>query len=201
MRVKPGVVHDRYPDIPLGGWVGKIKRIGWLTPIAYAIHWTKPTLDQAHPVYFKRCQRDNLKPHRQWLEEDQLEAASNEIPTAMEQPTNILTPPLSMDEPEDRIRIALGLTGDDPLPKADERAQRKFLDYLKAHLSFPFKAQHYPMPPKRAGKVGEVTALGFADPPLDRDAGIVVLVGKAGKEIQVPLTTLHLSEKFQLPGH
>ena len=67
VRVKPGVVHDRYPDIPLGGWVGKIKRIGWLTPIAYAIHWTKPTLDQAHPVYFKRCQRDNLIPHRQWL--------------------------------------------------------------------------------------------------------------------------------------
>ena len=99
VRVKPGIVHDRYPDIPLGGWVGKIKRIGWLTPIAYAVHWTKPTLEQAHAIYFKRCQRDDLEPHRCWLEEDQLEAATDETPAAMEQPTNIITRPLSMDEP------------------------------------------------------------------------------------------------------
>ena len=52
VRVKPGVAHDQYPDIPLGGWVGKVKRIGWLTPIGYAVHWTKPTLDQAHAVFF-----------------------------------------------------------------------------------------------------------------------------------------------------
>ena len=29
VRVKPGIVHDLYPDIPLGGWVGKIERVGW----------------------------------------------------------------------------------------------------------------------------------------------------------------------------
>ncbi|OHB85666.1 MAG: hypothetical protein A2V98_18540 [Planctomycetes bacterium RBG_16_64_12] len=45
VRVKLEVVHDQYPDIPLGGWVGKVKRMGWLTPIGYAVHWTKPTLD------------------------------------------------------------------------------------------------------------------------------------------------------------
>ena len=117
MQVKHGIVHDQYPDIPLGGWVGKIKRIGWLTPIGYAIHWTKPTLAQAHAVFFKRCQRDDLKPHRYWLEEDQLEAAANETPVAMEQPTKIITRPLSMDDHDDRIRMIFGLTSDDPLPR------------------------------------------------------------------------------------
>ena len=110
VQVKHGVAHDQYPDIPLGGWVGKVKRIGWLIPIGYAVHWTKPTLDQAHPIYFKRCQRDELKPHRHWLEEDQLEAAADETPTAIEQPTNIVTPPLSMDDPDDRIRMVFELT-------------------------------------------------------------------------------------------
>ncbi len=71
VQVKHGVAHEQYPDIPLGGWVGKIKRIGWLTPIAYAVHWTQQTLGQAQAVYFNRCQRDHLKPHRHWLEEDQ----------------------------------------------------------------------------------------------------------------------------------
>ncbi|MEI8376613.1 MAG: hypothetical protein WCJ35_27665 [Planctomycetota bacterium] len=36
VQVKHGVAHDQYADIPLGGWVGKVKRIGWLIPIAYA---------------------------------------------------------------------------------------------------------------------------------------------------------------------
>ncbi len=194
VRVKPGVVHDRYPDIPLGGWVGKIKRIGWLTPIAYAIHWTKPTLDQAHPVYFKRCQRDNLIPHRQWLEEDQLEAASNEIPTTMQQPTKIITRPLSMNEPEDRIRIALGLTGDDPLPKANEQTQQKYFDYLKVHLRFPFGAEYYPATAIGPSKSGVVTVLGFADRPLDQKEGIVCNARKGKHEVQVPLVGLHVDE-------
>ena len=63
-----------------------------------------------------------------------------ETPAAMEQPTNIVTRPLSMDEPDDRIRMVFGLTSDDPLPKPDEQTQQNFFDYLKAHLSFPFKA-------------------------------------------------------------
>jgi len=29
VRAKQGIVHDLYPDIPLGGWVGKIERVGW----------------------------------------------------------------------------------------------------------------------------------------------------------------------------
>ena len=144
VRVKPGVVHDDYPDIPLGGWVGHIKRIGWLIPIGYAVHWTKPTLDQAPPVYFNRCQRDEIKPYRHWLEEDQLEAAADETPVEMEQPTNLVAKLLSADDPDDRARMVFGLTSDDPLPAHNEPAQQRFLEYLKAHLSFPFQAEHSP---------------------------------------------------------
>ena len=144
VQVKPGIVHQRYPDIPLGGWVGRIKRIGWLTPIGYAVHWTQPTLDQAHAIYFKRCGRDGLKPHRHWLEEDELQAATSETPVAIEQPTSIITRPLALDDYDDRIRMIFGLTSDDALPRADEQGQRHFLDYLKAHLRFPIEAEYFP---------------------------------------------------------
>jgi hypothetical protein len=194
VRVKPGIVHERYPDIPLGGWVGKIKRIGWLTPIGYAVHWTKPTLDQAHAVYVKRCQRDDMKPYKYWLEEDQLEAAVDETPTAMEQPTNIVTRPVSMEEPDDRIRMVFGLTSDDGLPKADEQTQRHYFDYLKAHLSFPFKADYWPATALGPSESGEVTVIGFTDPPLDRKEGIVCQARKGKHEVQVPLVGLHVGE-------
>lgn len=80
VRVKPGVVHDADPKLPLGGWVGRVKRVGWLVPPGYAVHWTQPTLDRAPKGYFKRCEKDGLKPHRHWLEEDQLEATTDETP-------------------------------------------------------------------------------------------------------------------------
>jgi hypothetical protein len=194
VRVKPGVVHEHYPDIPLGGWVGKIKRIGWLTPIGYAIHWTKPTLDQVHAVFFKRCQRDEMKPYKYWLEEDQLEEAADPTPVAMEQPTNVVTRPLSMDDPDDRIRIVFGLTGDDGLPKADEQMQQRFLGYLKTHLSFPFQASYWPVSDLGPSEGSKVAVLGFADPPLDPEQGIVCEARRGKKEVQVPLVELLMEE-------
>lgn len=194
VKAKPGVVHDRYPDIPLGGWVGTVKRIAWLTPIAYGVRWTMPTLDQAHPVYLKRCRRDRMRPSQCWLNEGQLEAAADETPTAMEQPADILTKPLSADEFEDRIRMLFGLTSDDALPKAGEQAQRRFLDYLKAHLSFPFKAEYVPTTAIGPRNHGEVTVRGFADPPVDRKAGIVCEARQKEHVVLVPLAGLQASE-------
>ena len=191
VRVKPGVVHDRYPDIPLGGWVGKVKRIGWLTPLDYTVRWTKPTLHQTHPVFRTRCRRDEMKPSKYWLAEDQLEAAAEETPVAMEQPTNLVTRPLSSDDPDDRVRMALGLTSDDGLPGADRESQRRFLDYLKAHLSFPFEAHYWPTSPLGPSESGEVQVLGFADPPLDRKEGIMCKVRQGEHELRVPLAGLH----------
>jgi len=193
--VRPGIVHDQYPDIPLGGWVGKVERITWLTPIGYAVHWTKPTLAQAHPVFFKRCQRDDMKPYKYWLEEDQLEAAVEETPAAMEQPANLVTRPLSVDTPDDRIRTLFGLTSDDGLPKADEQTQRQFFGYLKTHLSFPFKAEYWPESAPGPSRSGDVRILGFADPPLDRKEGIVCEAQRGKDEFQVPLAGLQVEEK------
>lgn len=194
VRVKPGVVHKEYPDLPLGGWVGRVKRLGWLVPIGYAIRWTEPTLAQAHPVFFKRCQRDDVKPQKYWLEEGQLETATEETPVAMEQPTNLAARPLSPDEPGDRVRAIFGLTGDDPLPENNELNQQHFLDYLGSRFSFPFKATYFPVTELGPRRQCTVTVLGFADPPLHPKSGIVCQARKANDTIQVPLISLHVVE-------
>lgn len=59
------------------------------------------------------------------------------------------------------------------MPKADEQTQQHFFDYLKSKLSFPFKAEYWPTSAIGPRKSGKVTILGFSDPALDREAGIV----------------------------
>ena len=194
VRVKRGIAHDRYPDIPLGGWVGKIIKIAWITPAAYEVGWTRASLDQAHPVYLKRCQRDRIDADKYWFEGDQLEAATDDTPSKMEQPTNIITRPLSENNSQDRVRVMFGLTSDDALPEADEQTQGQFFDYLKAHLSFPFKADYWPATGGSAQTSGEVTVLGFADPPIDPNDGIVCHARKGKRELRVPLAMVEVSE-------
>jgi hypothetical protein len=112
----------------------------------------------------------------------------------MEQPTDLVKRPLSPDDPDDRIRMVFGLTGDDGLPMADEQRQRNFFDYLNTHLSFPFKADYYPASDLGPSKAGKVTILGFADPPLDRKEGVVCNARRGKNEFQVPLVGLQVKE-------
>ena len=55
-----------------------------------------------------------------WLGEEDLEPDDG-TPVPIEQPTQIVTPPLSEKDQDDRVRMALGLTHDDPLPEVTAR--------------------------------------------------------------------------------
>ena len=59
----------------------------------------------------------------------------------IEQPTQIKTPPLSEKDQDDRVRMALGLTHDDPLPEVSRKTLLAYYRYLAANLKFPFKAR------------------------------------------------------------
>ena len=93
VRVKHGVADVDYPDIPMGGWVGRISKTG---SDSYLIRWGVETLENVHPVYRKRCERDGIDIEEYWVNVDDLELAPIE-PLNMEQPTAIITEPLSVD--------------------------------------------------------------------------------------------------------
>ena len=190
VQVKAGVVHELYPDIPLGGWVGRIRRIGWLSPIGYAVHWTAETLEQAHPVLFTRSARDELQPHRHWFDEDQLAPAASETPTGMEQPVQIVTRPLSEENPEDRIRMVFGLTTDEGLPMFSEETRQQFFEYLVAHMSFPFQGRHWRESLADPSAAPTVEVLGFAEPPFDLEGKVLCQVRQDGQILRIPLMDL-----------
>ena len=165
VRVKYGVTVPDFEDIPLGGWTGVIKGIEQSDgQIDYEVEWDRRTLDAMHPVYRKRCERDDLEPGTMWLTEADLEPDDG-TPVAVEQPTKIVTLPLSEKDQDDRVRKALGLTHDDPLPEISLETLLAYHRHLAANLKFPFIAycgdeEVGPFSRKRA----TMTVTGLPDP-------------------------------------
>jgi len=141
VRVKYGVIDPDFPDIPLGGWTGTVTEVEQKEDqITYEIKWNKRTLNGIHPVYRKRCERDALEMETMWLGEEDIEP-DNGTPVPIEQPTSIVTKPLTEKDQDDRVRMALGLTHDDPLPEVSLKTLLAYYRYLAANLKFPFKAR------------------------------------------------------------
>jgi hypothetical protein len=141
VRVKHGVRDPDFPDIPLGGWAGTIKEVERAKgETTYLIAWDRATLRGMHPVYKKRCERDGLEPEAMWLGDEDLEPDDG-TPVPVEQPTSIVTRPLSEKDQDDRVRMALGLTHDDPLPEVSRKTLLAYHRYLAANLKFPFRAR------------------------------------------------------------
>src|SRR5947209_4613424 len=144
VRVKRGVTDPDFPDIPLGGWAGTVKEVerakGETTLL---VAWNRATLRAMHPIYRKRCERDGLELEAMWLGEEDLERDDGTV-VPIEQPTAIVTKPLSEKDQDDRVRMALGLTHDDPLPEVSRKTLLAYHRYLAKHLKLPFRARTEP---------------------------------------------------------
>ena len=85
------------------------------------------------------------------------------------------------------MRIALGLTGDDPLPGVEDDTLRAYQRYLAAHLAFPFEAKWEP----EYGPAQAVKITGLGDPEDDAWAdemyGLLCEARAEGRLIEVPL--------------
>lgn len=103
VRVKPGIKDPDFPDIPLGGWSGKIADVAQRKegPV-YQIEWDDRTLEAIHPVYVKRCKRDDLQLYTMSLGENDIEPDTGG-PVPIQQPTQIITRPLNPKDQDDRI--------------------------------------------------------------------------------------------------
>ncbi len=138
VRVKYGVIDLNFPDFPLGGCSGTVTEIVRHKGQSYCVFKLDDrTLASMHPIYRKRCVRDGLDFENMGLGEEDIEIDDG-TPVAVEQPTEITTTPLSMDDQDDRIRAVFGLTHDDPLPQVSPETLMTYYRYLAANLKFPF---------------------------------------------------------------
>ena len=186
VRVRQGVRDPDFPDIPLGGWAGTVKEVERAKgETTYLIAWDRATLDGMHPVYKKRCERDGLGLESMWLGDEDLEPDDG-TPVAIEQPTSIVTKSLSKRDQDDRVRMALGLTHDDPLPDVTPKTLLAYHRYLKDNLKFPFKA-------KSDGDGSSLTVHRLPDPKeydLEEEEGLLCEARSAEGPFDVPLSEL-----------
>src|SRR4051794_13650406 len=141
VRVKSGVRDPDFSDIPLGGWAGTVKEVARAKgEVTYLIAWDRATLRGMHPIYKKRCERDGLEFETMWLGEDDIESDEGKS-VPIQEPTAIVTKPLSEKDQDDRVRMALGLTHDDPLPEVSRKTLLAYHRYLTTNLKFPFRAR------------------------------------------------------------
>jgi len=186
VRVKHGVRDPDFADIPLGGWAGIVKEVerskGETT---YLIAWDRATLKGMHPVYKMRCERDCLELESMWLGDEDLEADDG-THVSIEQPTAIITKPLSEKDQDDRVRMALGLTSDDPLPDVARKNLLAYYRYLKDKLTFPFKARF-------EAEGSSLTVHRLPDPKeydLDEEEGLLCEARSREGSFDVPLADL-----------
>ena len=194
VRVRTGTRDPDYPDIPMGGWVGMIREVeGGGDPAHYCIAWSPETLASIHPVFRKRCDRDGLDCEQAYLAEDDLEPYGGES-LSIEQPAAIDTPALSPDNQDDRIRMILGLTGDDPVPDVDESMLVMYWDHLRRHLSLPFEARHCP----EDGPENDVSVIALPDPDehdCDEFYGLLCEARLGRRQITIPLGEIEVTKR------
>jgi hypothetical protein len=201
VRVKHGVRDPDFPDIPLGGWAGTVKEVEQVEgEPTYLIEWSKKTLKGIHPVYRKRCERDGLGFETMWLGEEDIEPDEGK-PVPIEEPTAIVTRPLAPDDREDRVRMALGLTHDDPLPNVSRKTLLAYHRYLKDRLTFPFPATTWDLGRLHDQQIS-VTIHGLLAPEvvgLDKKNGLICTGLDREGPIEIPLAEVEVKRKA--PNH
>jgi hypothetical protein len=104
-------------------------------------------------------------------------------------------------EQEQRIRVALGIDREEPLPNVGIKWLRNYFEYLVSNLSFPFEAQlteevgYYRQP-----SYSQVTVMSLVQPDDSRRHqeyyGLICTVRKAGLEVEAPLVDLEVAEDY-----
>lgn len=173
--------------MPLGGWTGEVVEVH--DDLMYLIKCNKETLASIHHVFKARCERDGLTFDQYYLGEDALEPDCGD-PLEIEQPQVITTKPLSKNDQDDRIRMILGLTSNDPLPNVDDDTLRLYLEHLAKSLIFPFEAKQR----LKYGLSDPFKVIGIDDPNetsmIDDEYGILCDAKRNGRLISVPLSHL-----------
>jgi hypothetical protein len=197
VRVKPGVADPDYDDLPIGGRAGAIAESQRGNPPLYLIRWNQQTLDNIRPIHKNRCERDGFDFEEMWLAEEDLEPDTGEA-VEIEQPTNIVTKPLSMDDEDDRIRAIFGLTSDDLPPDVDAGSLHVYQAYLSANLSLPFEAKYSKETGPFSSKTSKVQVVGLGDtddPWIDDKYGIICSARMGRQTVELPLSELEVIGK------
>jgi hypothetical protein len=193
VRVKPGVKDPDFPDMPLGGWSGTVTEVivhGGQVNCVFKLD--ERTLASLHPIFMQRSEIDGLDYESMGLGQEDFELDDG-VPVPIEQPTAIVPRPLKMDDQDDRVRMAFGMTHDDLLPDVNHESLLAYHRFLAKNLSFPFKAR-YEKPVGWSKRIAmPLTVTGLLRPDeceIDEQYGIIARGRDAEEPVDFPLAEI-----------
>lgn len=190
VRVKRGVTDPDFPDMPLGGWSGIVTEIiEHRGQVNCVFKLDERTLASLHSIFLRRSEIDGLDHEFMGLGQEEIELDDG-VPVPIEQPTAIVPRPLAVDDQDDRVRMAFGLTHDDLLPEVNRSNQRIYGRYLLAHLTLPFRAQYRPGRRRSTGKPVRLTVTGLDDLDgyeVEERYGLIGVGKEPGGPVEFPL--------------
>ncbi len=129
VHVRRGLKDFDCPNMPFGGWVGRVIDVQEDACTTCLVRWSPETIAAVSPLFKHRWDFTET-----WLDEDDLEHDDGK-PMSVERPTGTL---FSGDDREGRIRSVFGLFSGDPLPRACLDGLLTYYEHLAVRLSFPF---------------------------------------------------------------
>ena len=126
VRVRRCRTDVGYPDVPFGGWVGRVIEVREDICTTCLVRWNQETLAAIGSFFGHWCKGGGMGFRETWLDEDDMEHDDGN-PMPVEQPTGT---PRSGDDREARIRSVFGLFSGDPLPQACRDALLAYYEHL-----------------------------------------------------------------------
>jgi hypothetical protein len=71
VRVKKGITAPNRPDMPMGGWHGKVYDVSGTICL---VHWSEATLEAIRSIHREQRRRDGVDLRVMWLQASELEA-------------------------------------------------------------------------------------------------------------------------------
>ena len=134
VRVKRSRTDIGHPDVPFGGWVGRVIEVQEDVCTTCLVRWNQETLVAIGLLFEHRYKGERMYFRETWLDEDDMENDDGDA-MPVEQP---IATPHSDDGREARLRSVFDLFSGDTLPRACRDALLTYYEHLAARLSFPF---------------------------------------------------------------
>ncbi len=137
VRVKRTRADIGHPDVPFGGWVGRVIEVQEDVCTTCLVRWNQETLVAIGLLFEHRYKGERMYFRETWLDEDDMEHDDGN-PMPVERPAGT---PCSGDDREARIGSVFGLFSGDPLPRACRDSLLTYYEHFAARLSFPFDGE------------------------------------------------------------
>ena len=146
IQIKSGVMDLDWPDLPIGGWVGRIDKVHRLPEEPkYDVSWAPETLAAAHPIYEMLADNEMLNHGKyEGIRDSEAMLYQEGTPIVLADPGDVshyTDRPLSPDDFFDRLRMVFGVKALETTPwLGDDGALERYYDYLTRQLILPFEA-------------------------------------------------------------